>query len=83
MVGDAMTMDIGLRPAAYRAKRAALILRNLPADLRAFRDDRDLTMRQVADETGLSRSTVWRIEHGRDVRMYCLLAVLDWMGNRQ
>lgn len=78
-----ITMTTGQLPIPVRARRGHAILRNLPMDLLNLRESLDLTQTEVGALTGLSKSTIWRIEQGRDVRMFCMLAVLDWMGAQQ
>ena len=38
-----------------------------------------MTAENVAEETQLARSTIWRIENGHNVRTDCLLSLLVWM----
>ena len=76
-------MSTGQMPIPVRARRGHAILRNLPMDLLNLRKSLDLSQTEVGRECRLSKSTIWRIENGRDVRMFCLEAVLDWMGAQQ
>jgi DNA-binding XRE family transcriptional regulator len=82
MVGDQMSndeiMELQDRAAATRA-----MLNRVGADLRRMRYARGISIVQAAAETGLSRSTIWRLENGGDVRMFCLMAALDWMRGRK
>ena len=52
------------------------VLRELGQRIARLRLDRDLTQQQLADEAGLSRHTLLRLEDGESVRSAALLRVL-------
>ncbi|PKQ24248.1 MAG: hypothetical protein CVT65_03775 [Actinobacteria bacterium HGW-Actinobacteria-5] len=53
-------------------------LESLPATVRAIRRARGVSLRRVASESGVSFSTVTRIESGEDATVSSALALLRW-----
>ena len=51
----------------------------LPTRLKAHRTARDLSLREVARQTGLTASTLMRIEDGRDYTVDSLLAIAAFL----
>lgn len=67
--------------AAADARAAAVFVDSVGEGLRGARYARRKSLVDVANETGLSRSTIIRIENGGDAQMFCLLAVLRWIAD--
>lgn len=59
--------------------RIVLAVLGLPARLKAHRAARNLSLREVGRETGLSFSTLCRIEQGKDFAVSSLLAVAAYL----
>lgn len=51
----------------------------LPARLKAHRAARGLSLREVARKTGVTASTLMRIEHGEDYTVGSLIAVAAYL----
>lgn len=58
------------------------VLTNLGPTLRTVRTLRGLSLREVARQTGLSFSTVKRIEDGDDCVLSHAILALKWIGDR-
>lgn len=56
------------------------ILEEIGRRLRALREARSLTLQEVADRTGLDRTTVGRAEHGDNPTMLTVLRLLRAYG---
>jgi transcriptional regulator with XRE-family HTH domain len=57
----------------------AQLVAELPGRLRAYRQAHNVSLRQVAEATGLNIATVHRIESGRDYRVSSLIAVAHYL----
>lgn len=53
-------------------------LESLPATIKAIRRARGASLRKVASESGVSFSTVTRIENGEDANVSSVLSLLRW-----
>ena len=56
------------------------ILRSLGTTLLSVRTARGLSLREVSRATGVSFSTITRIEHGEDCNLSSAIAVIEWLG---
>ena len=51
------------------------------ANIRALRAYRGITQQKLAEDTGLTRQTIWAIEHGRtDTTMKAIQSIADALG---
>jgi DNA-binding XRE family transcriptional regulator len=62
-----------------RYDTAITILTQLPDAVINERALRDLSQQQAAAHIGISRSSLLRIEAGRDTRLHTALKVLEWI----
>lgn len=60
-------------------REIADLLDDLPIALRTVRRSRGLSLREVARQTGISFSTVLRIEAGEGCHLDNVLAILRWL----
>lgn len=51
----------------------------LPMRLKAHRAARELSLREVARQTGIAASTLMRIEHGEDYTVASLIAIAAYL----
>lgn len=58
----------------------AQVVKDLPVLVRSQRRARRMSFRQVAAVTGLSFSTIARVEQGEEVSSGTLTALLFWLG---
>lgn len=64
-----------------RYAEAADLLSTLPSAVRAAREETGLSLRDVAAQSGVSFSTVNRVEQGVDVRAAAAERLLRWVGS--
>ncbi len=63
-----------------RADKALPVIETLSAHLRYARAERELSYREAADQIGISYSTMWALESGRQVgNMVTVLRCLRWL----
>jgi transcriptional regulator with XRE-family HTH domain len=55
------------------------LLADLPWIVKEIRDRHELSLRYVAERTGVSPNTIWRFEHDADSPLSTVLAVLRWL----
>lgn len=76
--------DLGIAT-AYRSQQqrinAALVqyLIGMPARVKHCRATNGLSLREVSKQTGISASTLMRIEHGEDYTVGSLMALAVWL----
>jgi transcriptional regulator with XRE-family HTH domain len=51
----------------------------LGKQLRSFREEGEITLRDVENDTGISKSQLSRVEHGKRVTAENYLAICAWM----
>jgi transcriptional regulator with XRE-family HTH domain len=61
------------------ANNELITINELGRLLRNARRERELTMDQVADQTGVTKSTIWRIESEKPCRRETLVQVAQWL----
>lgn len=66
---------------AYRS--TARIVAHVPELLRETRRRRGMSLRAVADATGLTTPTIDNIEKGRGYHVYSLIAILRWLHEQE
>lgn len=56
-------------------------LEALPTTLREARRIKGLSLRDVADQSGVGYTTAWRIESGKGCELASAVALLRWLAN--
>lgn len=60
----------------------ARTLEDLPEHVKAERLRHSLSQADAADEMGIGRTTLWRMETGQPVMASSLLAIVNWLHHR-